>query len=263
MQENSEVSDFKKALAENHQKVKASANGQAEAEELPTGAAPIEAAAEESSSDSPAEEAPAPAPVEEEVEIQIGDKVFKSEKEAIKYAQKLEEESRIQEAYNQGIRETLESVKRPEPQQAPAEENFEEQFYSDPKGTLQKIQAKATEDALKIVDAREAEKAAWNKFMAKHPDLADSEAEVRRILNDNYSVLSKIKDEDKAMDILATKTRSYFQSIADRFKPRTELSNKGGQAVSPAGGAHTSVTPQKKESKPSDFATELKTMRRK
>lgn len=240
---------MKQDLAQAHAEARAAARG-----ELPSGAAPLTEPPAPTEVEAKAKEfveevkvAVAPTLVEEETLIRIGDKEFKTQSAAIKYAEQLEQEKLLAEAYNNGIRETLEATRPAQVQAAPAEDNFDEQFYANPRETLAKVRAEATQDALKIVDARDAEKAAWSRFSAAHPDLAGSEVEVRRILQENWDVLGKLKDEQKAMTILATKTRSYFQDIADRLKPRTELSARGGQAVSPSSHAAPSVTPQKKE----------------
>lgn len=199
-------------------------------------------------------------PAAEETLIRIGDQEFKTQAEAIKYAETLVREKEVSDAYTMGIRETLDAT-APATQAQPEEDNFEEQFYADPKATLAKVRKQAADDALQIMDAREREKAAWVKFQTLNPDLADAEPEVRRILAENIDVLGKMKDQDKAMALLATKTRTYFQAIADRMKPRTEMTNKGAQVVSSGGSrASVGVTP-KKDEEPLDLVSQMKRMR--
>jgi len=223
--------------------------------ELPSGVAPVTAAPETEVEESPAK-------VEEPEEIiRIGDRTFKTQGEAIAYAEKLEHANLVSESYNQGVREALQSTQKPEVA-APVEDNFDEQFYSNPRETLRKMKEEAKNEALAVVDARDREEKAWGKFSSINPDLADSRTEVMRILQENWDILGKMKDEDKAMGILATKTRSYFDSIVEKRKPRTELPNKVGQVVSPGGSGRPSVTQTKKEAVPLTMSEQLKNLRR-
>lgn len=256
-----ETSSTLKELAEIKRQAREQAKGKKE-DELPEGSAPIEAREEEPAEEvpPPAEEAaPAPAPEPEE-EITIRGKTFKSQAEAIKYAESLEDDKLAAEAYNQGIRDTLQARTPIEPQ-VPAEDNFEEQFYSNPKETLQKVKEQAKAEVIAVIQAEKREEEMWRKFADTYPDLADSKTEVYRILQENAAVLNKMTDVDRAMQILATKTRSYFQTIAERFTPRTALPQKSGQVVSSGGGAQKSVTPVKKDEAPLDFVTEMKKLR--
>lgn len=252
-----------KELAEVRAQTRSQVSGKKE-DALPEGADPIEAKAEEAEAPvvaSAEKEVEKPAPQEEEPElIKIGDQVFKNQSEAFAYAEKLEQEKLLAESYNQGVREALQASQKPV-EAAPQEDNFEEQFYSNPKETLKKIKEEAKAEALAVVDAREREERAWNKFCTLNPDLADSRGEVMRILQENWEVLGKMRDEDKAMKILATKTRSYFDSIIERRRPRTELPSKPAQVVSPAGSAPRSVTPVKKDDAPLTMAQQLKRLR--
>lgn len=266
--ETAETKSTLKELAEIRAQVKSQATGKKE--DLPSGSAPVEEpdesvepqAASAENGDRSAEETPAPKVEEPEELIRIGDQTFKTQAEAIAYAERLEHEKMLVESYNQGIRETLQATQRPTEVAPPPEDNFDEQFYTNPKEALMKMKEQAKAEAIAIVDAREREVAAWNKFASLNPDLADSRTEVMRILQENWDVLGKMKDETKAMGILATKTRSYFQSIADRLKPRVELPNRPAQVVSPGGSSRPSVTPTKKDAAPLTMAEQLKSMRR-
>lgn len=255
------------AEARNAAREKAMSRKEEQEEQLPEGAAPIEARKEEV----PAEAAPAgrkdsvegeaAAPVEEEESIRIGERVFKTQSEAIKYAEELERGNLVAEAYNQGIRETLAATQKPDAP-PPEEENFEERFYSNPKEVLKEVQAKARDEALAMVKAEQRKESLWSEFFTKHPDLAGSRRICEQVLQENWDILGNMVDIPKAMGILATKTRSIFQDYIDRTKPRTEMSAKGGQAVSPSGGAPSSVTQAKKVDPPLDFISEMKKLRR-
>lgn len=252
------LQDLKEARAQIHGVVAGKKD-----EELPQGAAPVEAKAEvDETPVEVAEVAETPAKVDEPEElIRIGDQTFKTQSEAIKYAEKLENEKLLAESYNQGVREALQSTQKPEVV-APVEDNFDERFYSNPKETLKEVKEQAKNEIRAEFAAAQAEEKAWGKFTSLNPDLADSRVEVMRILQENWDVLGKMKDEDRAMGLLATKTRTYFQAIADKLKPRTELPNKQAQVVSPGGGSRPSVTPTKKEAAPLTMAEQLKNLRR-
>lgn len=194
-------------------------------------------------------------------EIRIGDKVFKSEAEAIKYAESLEQDKLLAESYNMGIKEALALVQKPQEAEPVVEENFEETFYANPKEALTKMKEQAKQEVIGIMKAERAEEEAWHDFSNKYPDLADSRSEVNRIMQENWDVLSKIKDKQKAMDLLAIKTRSYFDQIVEKRKPRTELPNKPGPAVSTGSQHGPSVTPKQKSQEPLTLAQQLKSMR--
>lgn len=248
------------------------AKAEMKGEELPVGAQPV---AEEEKA-APAEETPAAeipeaekeekpavaarAEEDEDAGIQIGDQFFKTQEEAIAYARKLEQEKLVSEAYNMGIKETLQQVRPPEVE-APPEENFEEKFYADPKGTLQKIKEEAKQEALSSIKAEQRAAQMWNTFLNQYPDIEQRDAQ--RILSENWDTIGAMTDVDKAMKALAQKTRAEYQRIAERLKPRTELPpNRNAQAVSAGRGGVTPPPQPQKHEKPLTFAEELKNMRR-
>lgn len=240
---------------------------------LPQGAAPLASAApegEESPAPEGAEapegttEAPAvqaaPQPQEEEAElIRIGDREFKSQAEALRYAESLAHEKEIAEAYNMGIRETLQATQAPP--EAPPEENFEEKFYSNPKLAIEEAARRAEENAIQRIKAETARESQWNRFLAQYPDIDREDAE--RVLQrpDVLAVVSKIKSEEEAMKVLARHVRSEYQRIAEKFKPRTELPNKQGQVVSTGNSQKVGVTPTQKEAAPLTMAQQMRQLR--
>jgi hypothetical protein len=205
------------------------------------------------------EVAVAPA-AEAEEEIRIGDQVFKTQREAIKYAEKLEQDKLINEAYSSGVRETL-RVNAPAPVAPPEEDNFEEKFYANPKEALKEVQMRARDEAVAAIRAETNRERLWVQFFNENPDLEGSREMCESVLNKNWETLGAMTDVPKAMKLLAQKTRAIYQDYIDRTKPRTELPNKGGQVLSPSGGSPKSVTPKKDEG-PIDFVTQLKRMRR-
>lgn len=227
-----------------------------ENEELPEGAAPIEARAE---SDAVETEA-APQRKEEETLITIGGQTFKTQREAIAYAEQLEREKLLAEAHAAGIQEALRAT-RPIPQEEPVEDNFEEKFYANPKEALREVEERATKKALEQIERTTNRENLWKQFFDENPDLAGSRQICEMVLNQNWDTLGQMTDVPKAMKVLATKTRSLFQSYNDRMKPRTELPNKSGQVLSTGGNVRPNVTPQKKDDAPLDFVSEMKRMK--
>jgi len=269
VQTQSETSDTLKELAELKNQAKAQAkNGGAVDDELPEGTSPLEAKSETTEpqdvakEEAPVSEAAAPDEPDVEEEIRIGDKVFKSQREAIKYAEQLAHDNLVNEAYTQGIRDAA-KVTQPQGivEPKPEDDNFEERFYTDPKGTLAEVKRKAAEEALATMKAEQRRENLWTEFFEKNPDLSGSRKICEQVLAENWDTLGQMTDVPKAMSILATKTRAIFQDYMDRAKPRTELPNRGGQAVSSGGSAPKGVTPPKKEDAPLDFVSQMKRMK--
>ena len=263
-------SDTLKELAQVRAQAREQATVKKEAkEELPEGSDPVVTAA--SAEDVPVEEKTEAAPgekkeatpsaeKEDDGPVFINGQKFDSMSEAIKYAEKLEQDKLLTEAHAQGVRETLQATQKPVDVK-PEDDKFDEEFFTDPKKKFHETEDRAVQKALAIIRAEGAEEAAWIKFSSLHPDLADSRPEVMRILQDNKEFLVNMKDEQRAMTILATKTRSYFDSIVEKRKPRTELPQKSAQVVSPAGGSRPGVTQVKKEEAPLTMAQQLKKLR--
>lgn len=244
-----------------------------ELESLPGGAAPLEARAkdeegaeaettpeEATSAETEEEVEAAPVESEEEDEIRIGDKTFKSQKEAIRYAQQLDLDKTVAEAYTQGIRDSL-GTQNPVPQAPPEEDNFDEKFYADPKGTLASVKEQAKQEALALIKAEQNRESLWTKFGQQYPDVRRKDAE--RILQEpeNWKILSVMTDVDAAMKILAQKTRAEYEEIVNLRKPRTEMPVKKGAQTAPSGGSKPSVTQAKKDDGPIDFISQVRKMK--
>lgn len=206
--------------------------------------------------------------IETEVQAKPEEKIifrgreFKSQAEATEFFEKLEDENRANErarieaeAYNMGIRDAL--SKTVAPIENVVEEDLETEFYQDVKGTLNKVHARAKEEAVTEIRRELAAERAWDQFCREYPDLADSREEVVRILQANPHI-AQIKDEGQGRKELATKVRSYFQGIAEKFAPTKELPPNKTQAVSAGGGAApSSVTQQTKNGRPLTFVEQM------
>lgn len=246
-------------LKQINEQIKSRASGRGgDDEELPAGADPLETVEPKVSASGEGDAVVVE--VEDDVEelIVIGDKSFKTQKEAIRYAEKLEADKQAADAYNQGMRDTL--AANAQPVEPVVEEDFDAKFYADPKKALADVKQSATQEAVAIIKAEQNKEVLWNKFLTKNPDVSREDAEL--ILQRNFETIGKMTDVDKAMEALATKTRSYYQDIIDRAKPRKELPNKGGQAVSAGTSTKGGVTPKTEDKEPLDFISEMKRMRR-
>jgi len=257
------MSEMLKELARTREDAKHTAvtgeGGSAELSDLPAGSDPVEVQAQDDAApEDVVEETEVKEDAEEETLIRIGDQTFKTQSEAIKYAETLEREKIVNEAYNEGIRETLRS-------QAPAhvpeevEDTFEEEFYANPKAKLKEMKAQATQEAIALIRAETQRETLWNQFLSDYPDVRRKDAE--RIFGENADVFGKITDIKKGMQLLAQKTRDEYREIMEIHKPRTELTSKKVTATGPSGGAAKSVTPEKKQDRPLSFAEEMRKMR--
>lgn len=249
--------------AKNTAKTGEGGNASGQNDELPQGASPVAAGEETAEVETEVTEEPTTqeAGAEDETVIRIGDKEFKTQAEAIKYAESLEEENLRTNLYNQGVRDALAAGQQAQTVQAePEEDKFEEKFYSDPKGTLKEIRSQATQDAVAIMKAEVAREKQWDIFLNKYPDVRRKDAE--RVLGENWETIGKMTDVDKAMGALANKVRSDYEEIVNLAKPRTELGNKRGQVVSPSGGSARGVTQSKKDDKPLDFVSQMRTLKK-
>ena len=208
------------------------------------------------------EEAPAPAEAaapEPEEEIRIGDQVFKTQAEAFRYAEKLEQEKLLTEAHSAGVAEVLRAQALAAPA-VPVEDKFEEEFYANPKATLAKIQAQATADAEARIDQKINRERQWESFLEKYPDIRRKDAE--RILSEQWDTLGKISDLDKGMKILAEKVRADYAELEEIRKPRVALSEKKGAQTVRSGGSPASVTPKESSERPLTMIEQMKTLRK-
>lgn len=262
------MSEMLKEVATFHSEMKNQARKNDDA--LPAGAAPVEPqapvedppaeatpAAEMAAETPAAEEAPAPKVEAPETVIRIGGRTFSSQEEAIRYAEQLEQEKLIAEAHALGVREALQHTQPQTP--PPPEPSLEDEFYQNPGETLKKIKEQAKSEALGVIEAERRRETLWRTFEEKYPDIERRDAEL--ILSQNMDTIGKMTDVDKAMEALARRTRSEYQRIVERYKPRTELAPSKGQAVVPSSNAPRGVTPSKKEEPVLTMAQQLKKMR--
>lgn len=259
-------SETLKEISNFHNQTKSQASLRAKDEEPPKTEEPIKEETETPPEpvEAPSEEAPkveAPAPEKEEEElIVIGGQVFKTQSEAIKYAEQLAREKEIAEAHAAGAHEAIRAL-RPQ-EEKPQEDNFEEKFYTDPKGTLEGIKKSARDEAIAFVKQEAKREEQWKKFFDENPDL-EGERELceQELYHPEKWNMYKNMEVNQAMKVLATKVRARFQAWEERKKPRKELPSKGGQVVSHGSNHVTSHVTSKKSEAPLDFAAQLRKIR--
>jgi hypothetical protein len=259
---------IKEDLAKVKEEVNNVVDGKAPSEEadtLPEGASPIEASAktpevEASASEALEEEAAPEGDKKKTGSFKIGSEIFDTQEEAFAYAERLEREKAEADAYNQGIRDTLSASSASGANAAAVEpeDNFEERFYADPKGTLKEIEEKAVAKALQTIEATNARERMWNEFLGEFPDVRRKDAE--RVLAENWDSIGKMTDYAKAKKALANAVRSEYAEIIERAKPRSEMPDKR-QTSAASGGTKPGVTQQKKNDAPIDFVAQMKKLK--
>jgi len=210
------------------------------------------------------EAVPEETPAEVPEEIEIGERTFKTQAEALAFAraelQRKEQESAVAEAYRAGIADLS---AHQAPAAAPAEDNWEEKFYANPKGTLEELREQIKQEVLGQVTTQTEDQKLWSEFQTKHPDLVGFEDDVKVTLakfDKEIKGIAATKGKEKAMEFLAQKTRVKFQEYIDRAKPQHALSNTRTAGASTS---QTSVTPKIVVEKVLSFAEQVKQNRAK
>lgn len=232
-------------------------------EEAPEGEEPDEGTeGEEGEAPEGDEEGEEPPPVAQG-KYRIGDKYFKTEKEALAYANGEQSTPNPLDAYRQGVQDVLSRAAEPESVTPQDDDDFDEEaYYADPKKYLREREQKVIAKATQTISQQQAEaqtaNQVWNEFSNRHPDLAEFRAEVEAFVAQNKdSVIGVIKKDGRpaGYDYIALKMKSNFQRYADAAKPKRELKNKAGGA-SPTG-TRSGVTPKPKAEKTLSFAEQV------
>lgn len=199
--------------------------------------------------------------------IRIGDKEFASQEEAFNYANELAQKDLVNDAFRQGMEVAAQSQAGLPSQQAPApaepEDNFDEEFYANPKEFLKKREAQIAE-RIQTQIAQQAERAkkneeTWGRFYQTYPDLDKNRDLVTFTLQQNWNQLAHI-DTDRALKILADKVRDTKKAWLADATPGQEL--KQVRATASAGVAQK-VTQRAPEEKPSTFIENFRSMKMK
>lgn len=223
------------------------------------------------------EEAPE-TPPKPEGKYRIGDKFFKTEAEALAYANKQEEAGNpsVLDAYRQGLLDR-ENANNPNASVTPNPEDEdsvpfdEEKYYENPGKYMQErdrlLLAKATEKATRQINqattTREQGQAIWNEFSTRHPDLAEFRDETEAYVAANKETLqTMVKDKGRpaALDYIALRMKANFRKYQNLGKPTRVLNNSGG-GPSPSGQGR-GVTPKPKGEKVMTFAEQIRQNRK-
>lgn len=208
--------------------------------------------------------------------LKIGDQTFRNEKDAFEYAQKhieaLERDRAIADAYSQGQKEAMQHFRGPgevtstERAQEPEEDNFDQEFYEDPKAYLKKygaqIREQAKQEVLGQVEQTQAEAQLWRDFFSKNEDLDGFRDEVELVLTQNRAqveALAKAKGKDAAFDLLANATRRRFYDMSQRLRPKRELPNV---KIGASEGTGEEVTRKEAPKGSVDFLSQLRKTKR-
>lgn len=241
---------------------------------IPTGLEEIEEAPPEEDTPEPgaeeASEAEAPeAPVKEEPgKYRIGDKTFKTQDEALAYAEASNETESEIDAYRRLVREALTAPGgAPENVTPPPPVITDEEFYANPTETITKAMQRAKQEAHAEIAQNQATtataNAVWAEFTQRHPDLADFRAETEAFVTQNLNEVQKVsktKGRSAGLDFVALKLKTQFQRYADAAKPKKDLANTSG-GPSPTNRV-SGVTPKAAPKKELSFAEQLRQNRK-
>jgi len=216
--------------------------------------------------ETPAAEA-APA---DEPKIIIGDRSFGTKEEAWAYAQdlqqKVESEGIANDMYRQGIKDAM--LGQPEgnkvTEEVEPEDNFDEEFYSDPQAYMKKMQeqadTKAKAIAQKMLDDRDADanrvketQALWDSFYGANEDLRSKDLLVQAVLSKDWAAYEHLQPK-AAMTKLSAAVRTELRAYGLDAQPAQELSQAKG-TVSTGGGQNV-TTPAQGE-KTMDFISQI------
>ncbi len=212
----------------------------------------------------PAPEGQAAEPTEPQEEIQIGERTFKTQAEAVAYAQSAlrqkEQELAVVEAYNAGLVERGGAAPQAQPAAAPPPDNWEERFYANPRGTLQELREEIKKEVLGSVAGQTEDDKMWAEFNRRHPDLDGFKEDVSSVLtryDREIRALASTKGKEQAMDFLAQKTRAKFEDYNERKKPSRTLPNGSGGSP-PSTQTNVTNKSNKKEETPLSFIDQIR-----
>ena len=165
----------------------------------------------------------------------IGDKEFSTQKEALAYAQQLEADLQVSNAYQQGLRDSL-SQQHPQQQNVtPEPEAYNtDELYTNPNQFLDKfanrIKGETRAEFEHKEQVREQSNQIWGEFTERHPALADFRFEVEDFVQKNQTDVRSLiaaKGKSAGYDFIATRLKSRFSAYASALSPRRELPNVG------------------------------------
>jgi hypothetical protein len=185
----------------------------------------------------------------------LNGKTFDSAEELAQYARGLEDSNARAQA-------ALDADNPP-----PKKEKFSDVIFADPEKAEQllndeldrRIEARL-EGERRISAKAEATRDAWTRFYSSNPDLKGFET----IVDAQLAAIIKEKGaefpRDKALPIIAERSRAELQRVAKQFAPAKELSRANTTTAGASGAQVPVVTP---EPQVTDFTTQIKSLRQK
>jgi len=217
-----------------------------------------------------AQEAAAPE-TETEAEYKIGDRTFRTQKEAWSYAEELERERLAADAFRQGVEAAQVSQKGNQnaasPQPEPEEEIPVDVMY-DPKklakwvsDKAEKAKERAKAELRAESDRQTKHNQTWSEFYNDYPDLNNKASRriVDSVLQENWGTLAPLETK-RALKIVADKARAELKESQLSMAPGQELP-RTKQVTSVSTGRV--VTKGKTEEKPLNFVQQLRSMKAK
>lgn len=250
---------------------------QVEAEAAPHEAPPddpVQAAAEAEEAygldlglpETPEEQAPEQeeATTEVDEEIQIGDKSFRTQKEAFAYAQELEREKLAADAFRQGVEAAQygQGGNQAAAETAPAEpEQLPTEYFTNPAKYLADRDNKVVQKAVAAVTQQQdrvtRHNAVWNEFYNEYADLQPAKRIVDAILQENWDRLQHV-DTKIALKEVAGKARQEIENILGDKMPKQVLPKTKNPTTASAG---RTVTTPKQEEKTLNFVGQQKSLK--
>lgn len=204
------------------------------------------------------------APLSKEGKIRIGNEVFDSTEDAMAYASEIQAAMIKQEAFQEGQKSMTQSEAVVETDWT---DEVEKEIFENPKEAIKKIHQKAMADAQKLLDdnetrkieairVQEAQKKTWSNFYETNADLSGAQAQevVNGILQRDWKELGPMSS-DKALDILAKRSRDFIASLKETQLPTTML--QSNKVVTTKSGTPSTATSTQKKSSPLDFISQV------
>lgn len=210
-----------------------------------------------------------------EVLIKIGNRTFKSQSEAIAYAEELERANMADLAFKDGYKAAkgIDPAQTPDPDDALLDsvgDEFEKEVFENPKLALKKalktygetLTKKITTNVDKTTSNRRAYEQIKQDTFRDHPELSTPVGQevFDQMLQRKWNDVANMPDAKKALKIVAEASLDYMKNIASAYKPQTVLPGGPAHTLSPSG-SETRVTQVKTEVPVDDFISQMKSLR--
>jgi len=197
------------------------------------------------------------AEVPKETKITIGDKEFTNQSDAIKYAQDIERQRIVGEAYKKGIIDAQPKDQKDAP--IAVEEQIQDMLFENPAEALKIYRAEIEKQITsKINDTQTRqgqEKDMWSNFYESNQDLSNHKDLVEFVLEKSWNDVAHI-DLEKGLKLLAENARGILSGYKEEAIPRQELESK--PAIVPGAGGAPAAPVEEAPQKDLDFITQVK-----